>query len=265
MNMIWNRFCCGAAVVFVLLMAGCVSTGGGGQAELKTSSDTTEAQRRSSIRLQLAVGYYQQQQWAVALDEIKQALALDPNNADAYSVRATIYMEMGETRLAEDNFMRAMSLSPNNPDISNNYGWFLCQNGQEAKAMSYFEAAFKDRNYQSPAKAMNNAGVCSLKMKNSKAAEQYFTQAFAFDPSNPVTNANMARLYFSRNDFERARFYMSRIPGSDAMTADMLWLAIKIERKLGDRAAESVYVAQLRRLYPASKEYSAYQRGAFNE
>lgn len=265
MKMIWKRFGCGAAVALMLLVAGCTSTGSGGQSELKTSSDTTEVQRRASIRLQLAVGYYQERQWSVALDEIKQALAIEPNYADAYSVRAMIYMEMGETSLADENFKRALSLSPNSPDLSNNYGWFLCQNGQETKAIAYFEAAFNNRTYQSPAKALNNAGVCSLKMKDNKAAEHYFSQAFKMDSSNPVTNANMARLYLGRNDPERARFYMSRVTRAESMTADMLWIAIKIERRRGDRSAESVYASQLRRLYPASTEYSAYQRGAFDE
>ena len=265
MRTIYRKYCCVAAAFLFLLIAGCTPLSSGGQSELKTSSDTTELQRRASIRLQLAVGYYHERQWSVALDEIKQALVIEPNNADAYSVRAMIYMEMGETNLADENFKRAMSISPNSPDLSNNYGWFLCQNGQEARSITYFEAAFNNRTYQSPAKALNNAGVCSMKMKDNKAAEEYFSQAFKMDASNPVTNANMAKLYLSRNDLERARFYMSRVTRADSMTADMLWVAIKIERKRGDRSAESVYASQLRRLYPASTEYSAYQRGAFNE
>jgi len=264
MRMICNKFCFSAAV-FLLLLTGCVSTGGSGQAELKTSSDMTEVQRRSSIRLQLAVGYYQERQWSVALDEVKQALEIDPKNSDAYSVRAMIYMELGETSLAEDNFKRAMSLSPNNPDLSNNYGWFLCQNGQEVKSIPYFEAAINNKAYQSPIKAMNNAGFCSLKMKDNMAAERYLSLAFRLDASNQVTNTNMAKLYLSRNDLERARFHISRVPRSDAMMADTLWVAIKIERKAGDRSAESVYASQLRRMYPSSQEYSAYQRGAFDE
>ena len=265
MNVISNRFYCAVAVCLTLLLAGCATVGGSGQAELLSSSDATESQRRANIRLQLAVGYYQERQWNVALDEIKQALAIDPNNAEAYGVRAMIYMEMSETRLAQDNFMRAMSIAPNNPDLSNNYGWFLCQSGQEAKSIAYFEAAFKNHAYQSPSKAMNNAGVCSLKMKDNQAAEQYFSQAFRLEPSNPVTNGNMAKLYFGRNDYERARYYIGRITRVEAMPADVVWLAIKIERKRGDRAGEAVYAAHLRRLYPASVEYSAYQRGAFNE
>lgn len=52
---------------------------------------------------------------------------------------------------------------------------------------------------------------------------------------------------------------------ADVLSAEVLWLAIKIERKVGDRAAENSLVTQLRRRYPDSAEFAAYQRGAFNE
>jgi type IV pilus assembly protein PilF len=237
----------------------------GGQGELQTSSDQTDNQRRARIRLQLAVGYYEQRQMPVALDEIKQALLADPNFADAYSVRALIYMDMGENKLAEDNFQQALRLMPNNPDFSNNYGWFLCQNGRERQAMQYFDSALKNRGYQSPEKALNNAGICSLRLKDQAAAEKFFSQAFQLNPGNPSTNANLAKIYYEQGDYERARFYIGRVMKAEVTSADVLWLAIKIERKLGDRAAETNLVAQLRRKHPGSPEFAAYQRGAFNE
>lgn len=250
----------------VAFLTGCATTSGAGSSgELPTLSDQTDNQKRARIRLQLAVGYYEQRQMAVALDEIKQALAADPNFADAYSMRGLIYMDMGETRLAEENFLQAIRLAPNTPDFNNNYGWFLCQNGREKQSIQYFEAALKNRAYQSPAKALNNAGSCSLKINDKVAAERFFSQAFQVEPGNPSTNFNLARLYFERRDDERARFYVSRVMKADVMTADVLWLAIRIERRLGDRAAEASLANQLRRRHAGSAEYAAYQRGAFNE
>ena len=82
------------------------------QAELATSSDQTSGQRRAAIRLQLAIGYFEQRQMEVALDEIKQSLQADPEFADAYGLRALVYMEIGENKLAEDNFLRALKLAP---------------------------------------------------------------------------------------------------------------------------------------------------------
>jgi type IV pilus assembly protein PilF len=237
----------------------------GSRRELATSSDQTEAQRRASIRLQLAVGYFGQGQLEVALDEIKQAVAANPELADAYSVRGLIYMDMDENRLADDNFQRALRLSPGNPDFSNNYGWFLCQSGRPKESIVHFEAALKSRAYQSPAKALANAGVCSLKFNDTVAAERYLLQAFQFDASNPLTNASLAKLAYDRNDLERARFYIGLVLKADAPNAEALWEAIKVERKLGDTAAETSLVTQLRRRFAGSPEFAAYQRGAFDE
>lgn len=249
-----------------LLLAGCAGTGGVSDArELPTSSDQTEVQRRARIRLQLAVGYYQQQQLPVALDELKLALQADPSFAEAYSMRGLVYMDMGEMRLAEDNFQQALRLAPQNPDFNNNYGWLLCQNGRPEQSIPYFEIALKSRSYQSPAKALNNAGVCSLRMKDTVAAERYFNEAFRQEPGNVSTSLNLAKLNYDRRDYEKARFYISRVTRSDALSADALWQAIKIERKLGDRTAELSLVTQLSRRFPDSAEFAAYQRGAFDE
>jgi type IV pilus assembly protein PilF len=235
------------------------------QGEQPASADQAENRRRAQIRLQLAVGYYEQRQMAVALDEIRQALIADPSFAEAYVMRGLLYMDMGEIKFADESFLQALKLSPNTPDFNNNYGWFLCQNGREKESIAYFDAALKNRGYQSPAKALNNAGICSMKLKNRAAAERYFSQAFQYDPGNPTTNSNLARIYYDQGDYERARFYIGRVMKSDVMTAEVLWLAIKIERKLGDRAAETSLATQLRRRHGGSAEFAAYQRGAFDE
>lgn len=252
-------------VVSMLVMAGCATSQTDSQSETLTSSDQTDNQKRARIRLQLAVGYYEQRQLPIALDEIKQALQADPDFADAYSMRGLIFMDMGENRLAEENFQQALRLSPNSPDFNNNYGWLLCQTGRERQSLQYFEAALKNRAYRSPAKALNNAGLCSMKLNDKVAAERYFSQAFQYDPANPTTNANLASIYFDQGDYERSRFYIGRVMKADVMTADVLWLAIKIERKLGNADAETSLATQLRRRHGGSAEYAAYQRGAFHE
>jgi len=253
-----------------LLSAVLLSACAGGQPpvtdnEYATRVDRPDNQRRANIRLQLAGEYYQQRQYQVALDEVKQALQISPNFVDAHSMAALIYMDLGETKLAEEHFARAIRLAPQDPDLSNNYGWFLCQNGRAEQSIPYFETAFRNKAYQSPARALTNAGVCSLKLKNAAAADKYLNDAFRIDPSNPVTSIGLARLNYERGDDRSARFYINRVTASEAISAEALWLAIKIERRLGDRAAEVSLVTQLGRRYPNSSEFAAYQRGAFNE
>jgi type IV pilus assembly protein PilF len=233
--------------------------------DLQTSSDLTETQRRAQIRLQLAIGYYEQGQMTTALDEVKQALQIDPSLADAYTVRALIYMELMETKLADENFQQSLKFAPNNPDTANNYGWFLCQNGQPAQAIPWFEKALANRNYVSPSKALNNAGACSMKQKNLPAAESYLTRAFQMDPSNLDVNLSLAKYWLLRNEMPRAQFFARRVIAGDRLSADALWTAIKIERRAGDRTAETGLANQLRRRHPNSPEYAAFVRGAYDE
>jgi type IV pilus assembly protein PilF len=109
-------------VLALSLLAACAGPGGDSPRELKTASDQTSAEKRAQIRLQLAVNYYQDRKYEIALDEIKQAIAAAPDFADAYGVRALIYTAMGENQLADENYRHALRLAPRNPDLANNYG-----------------------------------------------------------------------------------------------------------------------------------------------
>lgn len=264
-----RRRLCLTVLGLAALLAGCATTpGNSGKTELTTASDQTAAQRRAEIRMQLAVGYYEQGQYPVALDEVKLALAADPQNADAYGMRAVIYLAMGEMGLAEDNFVRALKLAPRNPELANNYGSFLCQNGRVPEALPQFDTALKNPAYQSPAKALNNAGSCAVKVGDYAGAEKYLLRALQLTPDLPATNANLARVYYERRDYARANFFitrLSKVAKMESMTADVLWLAIKVQHKLGDTGAEAGWTTQLRRHHPGSSEYAAYQRGAFDE
>ncbi len=258
-----------ALCLMAAALAGCAGGGmKGSTEELKTASDQTPADKRASIRLQLAVGYFQDGKMEVALDEVKQALVANPDFADAYGLRAVIYSQMGENALADENFQRALKLAPRNPELANNYGSFLCQQGRGAQGIALFESALKNPVYQSPVKALLNAGSCSLKMNNLDAAERYLLDALRYEPDHLPTNANLARVYYERRDYQRAGFFINRVKAAaklDGLPADVLWLAVRIDRKLGDKASEAALGTQLRRHHPGSPEYAAFQRGAFDE
>ena len=253
-------------------LSGCAGGSGNGNTtssgDLKTASDQTLEEKRANIRLQLAIGYYQDRKYEVALDEIKKAIAADPDSADAHGVRALIYSAMGETALADQSFQRALQLAPRNPELANNYGSFLCQNGKAEQGIALFESALKNPAYQSPVNALLNAGSCSLRAGKLDAAERYLLDALRYDADLPATNGNLAQVYFERHDIKRAGFFLNRLREAakiDTLPAETLWLAIRIDRKLGDKSSEASMVSQLRRRFPASPEYAEYQRGAFNE
>ncbi|MFZ6780085.1 type IV pilus biogenesis/stability protein PilW [Undibacterium sp. Ji83W] len=259
-------FFTGVLLVVALSLSACASRRlEGDRPEENMSAEKQDAQKRASIRMQLAVGYYQQGQLKVALEEIRQVLVIAPDLVDAFSLRALIFMDMGEKQLSEDNFLHALKLAPGNSDIGNNYGWFLCLNGREKQGLVYLDSAIKDPAYTAPGKALNNAGLCSLRMKDSIGAERYFMQGLREDPGNPAINANLADVLYKRGEYKQARFYIGRVLKFEVLAADVLWLAMKIEKKLGDEAALNSLGTQLRRRHPNSKEFSLYQRGVFDE
>lgn len=270
----------GSGLMLCLLgaaLAGCAGGGAqktsssglpGATEELKTISDATSVDKRAAIRLQLAIGYYQEKNYDVALDEIKKALAANPEMADAYGVRALIYTAMNEKALADENYQRAQRLAPRNPELSNNYGMFLCDNGRPAQAMPLFEAALNNPMYRTPVRAMVNAGNCALKTRDYATAERYLLDALRLDPNFTSIHAGLARVYFERRDYQRAGFFINGLLAQskvETLPADLLWLAARVQRKLGDKGLETSLITQLRRRHPGSPEYAAFQRGAYDE
>ncbi len=236
---------------------------------ISPSADNPQVQtsdpKRAAIRLQLGISYFQQDQLATALKELNTAITIDPTLADAYAVRALVYAQMQENNLAEQDFLKVENLKPGDPDNLNNYGWFLCRSGKEKQAMDLFDRVIQDRTYTQPVKALNNAGLCSLKMKNDVLAESYFSKSIRYDANNPTTNLNLARINYKKHDWVRAQFYINRLIKSESYTAEILWLAVKINHKLNNQIDVDSLSAQLHRRYPDSDEDALSQRGAFDE
>lgn len=249
-----------------ILLSACSSTKSSNSLDDETvTTENPDLQRRVSIRMQLAVDYFKEGQLKLALEEIRNVIAISPQFANAYSLRALIQMEMSDPQRAEENFLHALKLEPTNSEIRNNYAWFLCQNGREKQALPLYDRILMDRSYPTPLKAMMSAGVCSLRMKDIATAEKYFLMAFQLDPGNPSVNANLAKVYYDKSQFEKARPYIQRVLKEEIFAADVLWIAIKIDHKLGDQASVTGLGTQLRRRHPNSKEFALFQKGAFNE
>jgi type IV pilus assembly protein PilF len=257
----WYRFALAAALAAGL--AACAATdgtvpGGGatvdGQSVVPRAEVDTEERRRARIRLELASGYYQQKNYSVALDELRQALTIDPDYAAAYGMLGLVYMDINENELADQSFQKALRLMPANPELNNNYGWFLCRTGKQHQALQYFEKAANDPLYQTPARPLYNAGICMRQVKDDEKALAYLHRAFQIEPANAVTLYNLADIYLARNDAERAHFYSQRLLKAYQPTAQVLWQGVRVARKRGDAVEFESLATQLRRGFPTSPE-----------
>lgn len=250
------------------LLMGCASTsesGANGRTDLVTDSDESSDRKRARIRVELAMGYLEQGKTTIALDEVKLALAADPDFADAYSLRGLIYMRLNEFSLAQDSFMKALSIRPGNANILHNLGWLRCQQERYPEAMDDFSRALSNPAYGERAKTYMTQGLCQIRAGQRREAEQSLLKSYEFDAANPVTSYNLANLLLQNGDFARAQFYIRRLNNSEWANAESLWLGIKVENRIADRVAMLQLANQLEKRFPQSREAAAYRRGAFDE
>ena len=257
------------AIVIAAAVSGCASRLGGpsssAQPEILTESDEPDTRKRARIRLELAVGYFEQGQTTVALDELKQSLVADPNFAEAHNLRGLIYMRLGDPRLAEESFRRALSISPRDPNVLHNFGWMLCQQGRYPESQQALAQAIASPTYGGRAKSWMAQGLCQVRAGQLSAAEQSLQRSYELDAGNPVTGYNLATLLYQRDEFAKAQFYVRRINNSELANAESLWLGIKVERQMENRDAMQQLVGQLRKRFAQSRELAAFERSAFNE
>ena len=234
------------ALLLALSLAGCGSQPGKDE----------HLQAVAKVRTELAAAYYERAQLGVALDELRQALQAEPDYAPAYSVRGLIHMALREDKEAEEDFRHSLRLDSVNSDAHNNYGWFLCQRGRERESVKEFLAALKNPLYATPEKAYLNAGLCSKKAGEMKDAEEFLKKALLLQPNMPEALLGIAELDFANGDYMSAKSSFTRFAQSDGvdLTAENLWLAVRIARKTGDRDAESSYALRLRNRFPDSPE-----------
>ena len=252
----------------LLALAGCASTPSGeagGSRDIVTESDESDARRRARIRMELAVGYFEQGQTNVALDELKQVIASDPTFPDAYNLRGLIYMRLNDLRQAEESFRRAVVLNPRDSNAQHNFGWLLCQQGRFDEAQRAFDAAMSNNQYAEGAKTLMTQGLCQAKAGRAAEAERSLVRSYEMDAGNPITGYNLANLLYKRGDLARAQFYIRRLNNSQLANAETLWLGIKIEHRLNDQVAVNQLAQSLRRRFGQSREAAAYDRRAFDE
>ncbi|WP_461469257.1 type IV pilus biogenesis/stability protein PilW [Melaminivora sp.] len=224
-----------------------------------------EARRRARIRLELAASYLQRGQPEVALEEVRQALVIDPGYADAYHLRGLVFMAQGDLALAEGSLRRAQGIKPQDPDILHNLGWLQCQREQYPQAEQLFERALAIPSYAARSKTLLSQGLCQQRAGQAEQAEKTLQRAYEIDAGNPLVGYHLAAMLFARGETRRAQFYVRRVNNGEFANADSLWLGIRIERALGDTQAMRQLADQLRKRFPDSRQAQAFDRGAFNE
>jgi tetratricopeptide (TPR) repeat protein len=122
-----------------------------------------------------------------ALDKISKAIAADPNNANLYAVRGSIYDQQKKTDLAQEDYKKAIALDPNNFDSQFNMGIY---NFNRAATL-YTKASKMDlKTYQAQGKKIEAEGK-----KYFEASVPYFEKALELQPNDRNTASALQKVY----------------------------------------------------------------------
>jgi type IV pilus assembly protein PilF len=238
----------------------------GGSKDLVTASDESDGSKRAHVRMELASGYFARGQMTTALDQVKLAIAADPTSSEAFNLRGLIYANLGDERLAEESFRRALQLNPRDADTMQNFGYFLCQKKRYPEATALFDQALATPKYRDASRTLLTKGVCLAYAGQLAESEASLMRAYEVDPTNPAVGVNLSEVLYRRGDYERARFYVRRVNAVPAVAdAQTLWLAARIENRIGNRPGVQEFGDQLRRRFPDSREFASFKRGEFDE
>lgn len=241
-------------ILAAALLAGCAvqpTDGGSGVANTQVDS---ESRQRARAFTNLAGAYFARAQYKVALDELRKAIIADNRFGPAYNIYGLIYMELAEDKLAEENFRRAIELDRSDSEARTNFGWFLCTAGRYDEGLEQFSTALRNPLYAHPEQAMANAGLCAERKGDLALAEANLLKSLKLQPDNPNTVLKLAGLHFRQDRLMESQRLLGRHAELAPPTAESLWLGVRLERKLGDRAQEAAYGLQLRKRFPNSNE-----------
>lgn len=229
----------------VVFLAACSSTPEKSEQSTRKAAETNTALGRN---------YMDRGQYEIALEKLKRAVAYDKTYAPAHTLLGVLYETIGKTEEAGKEYKLALRYDPDDGAVNNNYGAFLCANGEPENADQYFLTAIEDPFYQTPAIALANAGSCALARGDMDKAESYLRQSLEYDSQLGTALLPLAEISFRQGEYLRARAFLQRFESLGVMNEKSLMLGYQIETALGDENSAAKYRSELQKLNPNSTQ-----------
>lgn len=175
-------------LIIAILLVGCKT--------LPDASDVNLAKqtKAAKINAQLSMSYSSRGDYLRAKQKILLAMEEGPSLPEVWYGMAYYQEKTGDRAEAEKNYQKAIALDPKRGESHNNYGTYLCKQGQYRAAVKEFALAVKDINYMNTAGAYENAGLCALKIPDKTLARNNFERAIMIDPNLTTAAILLAQL-----------------------------------------------------------------------
>ncbi|GIB58620.1 type IV pilus biogenesis/stability protein PilW [Vibrio cholerae] len=227
----------------IIALAGCVTvTETAGNA---TQSDPTEM---AEARIALGLGYLENGSMIKARENLEKALQHAPDYYRSQLSMAHYYEAVGENDSARKMYRTALSKHPKNGNVLNNFGTFLCKQGEYDTADQYFRRAVEQPYYYLISASYENAGLCALKAGKTDNAREYFKRAIDHDPNRLLSILQLTKMEIEAGDYTPARLRLMDLNQRYGYQKASLKLLIELEKRAGNSALEQKYQTLLNSL-----------------
>lgn len=165
----------------IILMVALLLSACGAQALKKNETVNITKKNAGSYNLQLGLSYLKQGDKPRAKLKLLKALKAAPDSPDVNSAMAFFLENTGYISEAKKYYRASIRLSGHGAAQLNNYGTFLCRQGQYREAEKYFLQAAADVRYVNSATAYENAGLCIARLPDFDRAKEYFQRSLQQD------------------------------------------------------------------------------------
>jgi type IV pilus assembly protein PilF len=247
-------------LALIAILGGCTSVApsrSGNAPELDRGVQQTPdeiAKAKAKASLELAAGYFQRGQHAIALEELENAVRAQPDYAAAWGLYGLVFHSLKEDGKAEANFQKAMNIAPNDPELRTNYGWFLCRTNREAESVAEFERAANNTLYRTPELALLYGAQCASRVGKMQIAEQFYKRILGVTPDAVAAFFGLTEVTYKVGRYAETRNYLKAATRSTQVPAHILAIGVCVETRLGDSSAVSSYLTQLRNRFPNAVE-----------
>ena len=222
----------------------------GYQARLRRDPEDHES------RTGLAVRYMEVGQVALAEQELREALRLAPDFADAHYNLGSVLQAQGSVRQAMGAYRRAISIDPTYSEAHNNLGALLDTSGDRDNALAHYRLAVEFGPRQSAAHYNLGIALMARRQPDEPVTEavEAFRQAVALDPDYAEAHASLGAALLVEGEPEEAIAEYERAieldPSSPRVLVELAWLrATAPEPDLRDVGRAITLAERARSLY----------------
>jgi type IV pilus biogenesis/stability protein PilW len=177
-----------AKTLSVLMLALAILAGG-------CAGDRAARKKAADAKASLGTSLVQEGRLEAGLQELQEALKLDPDNPEFHNAIALGYRDLGKYPEAIHHLQKALELKPGFPDAENNLGTVYLMQGRVDTAIPLFEKAAANVLYRTPYISYRNLGFAYHQKGEYEKAIHYYNRAIERFPGFTPVYDDMGLTY----------------------------------------------------------------------